>query len=706
MAYNPTVYVNDNPPAINAANLNKSENGIYSVAEIADEMLSVTGHFGDDSYSYKKQTASATSNNYRLNENDGLCSSNSTYKIVKYAVTPGTLLRIVSDDRFQFQSIASVPSSGTSNRIGLTYGAGTYYLVVPTGATYLIVSTLKTGSAAAVYTCISIKESVANTNDAINGTIDAFDIGKRLFNAPFIHGWFSSTTGEILTEYENRIICEDYFQFSEDLPVVIESGFSYILQICNAQHEQTSQVNLSANYTIPSGTIFRVGIRRTSNISEVADIEEFRSKLYYVSATEKRLDGIETDIDEINTHLDLLDETAEDFGEEFSKNIFNKNAEYVDGYYVSTSGSVGPLSGWGYIIVPIVEGKKISVYTNGARMMSCYFSSSTVQTNKMVSGGEDITGWTKVVTVPAGAKIMTVSCKVTDFENINICYSEEVVADIYPYNQVFPLPNLSKYWSTEGAMIVTSSDNLLEKVMEAYERGITEIIVGAGTYDIIAEYQAHYGNDCFDNYVTGYNSGVMGKYGRGLWLENIKIKFNPGAFVVCHYTGSNSYVKTEFSALATGNNVEIDGLNLDSSEVRYGIHADFNTGRDETYFIVRNCDLYNFRTNTVCQAIGAGLGVHVNWLIEDCIFRSYSDKTCLRIHNNVSSDAKSKVVVKNCYIVGNGNFVFNSYSTSTAITYVQCSNCSWITPPVNGKETEQSQDNIVMLAYNNETRAS
>jgi hypothetical protein len=79
---------------------------------------------------------------WRLNESNGLCSSNSAYKLVKFAVTAGNTVTVISDDRWQFQNNSSVPTSGTSNRVGsTTYGAGMFTMTVPSGATYIIIST-------------------------------------------------------------------------------------------------------------------------------------------------------------------------------------------------------------------------------------------------------------------------------------------------------------------------------------------------------------------------------------------------------------------------------------------------------------------------------------------------------------------------------------------------------------------------------------
>ena len=102
-----------------------------------------------DLYGSYSQTAAATANDWRLNASDGLCSADSDYKLEKYHVTAGTYMYVLSDDRFQFQDDASVPSSGTPNRVGdTTYGNYNGIVQVPEGATYLIISTKKEGSIA------------------------------------------------------------------------------------------------------------------------------------------------------------------------------------------------------------------------------------------------------------------------------------------------------------------------------------------------------------------------------------------------------------------------------------------------------------------------------------------------------------------------------------------------------------------------------
>lgn len=251
---------------------------------------------------------------------------------------------------------------------------------------------------------------------------------------------------------------------------------------------------------------------------------------------------------------------------------------------------------------------------------------------------------------------------------------------------------------------VTSGGSILEALKTCYEKGYTRLIVEAGKYDIIEEYKAHYGSTYFDNY-KGY-AGLADVFHRGLWLENIEVVFNPGAFVECKYTGSNEYVKNNFCAFATGNNVTIDGLHLDAEYLRYGIHADFNSGTELTTMKIRNCDLRHFKNTVNSQAIGAGLGVHVLWEIENTIFRSEYKALLLRIHNNINAAAKSKVVIRNCYVTGPGFFRFNSYSDSTELSDIIVTGCSYATEPVVGMEIEgaTTPENIRLIAWNNTLR--
>lgn len=75
MAYNPTVYVNDNPPALNADNLNKAEQGIYDAHEGIQELNNDIFNKTNKNWS-NINLSNITPINYRINQD----SSSATYR--------------------------------------------------------------------------------------------------------------------------------------------------------------------------------------------------------------------------------------------------------------------------------------------------------------------------------------------------------------------------------------------------------------------------------------------------------------------------------------------------------------------------------------------------------------------------------------------------------------------------------------------------
>lgn len=149
--------------------------------------------FSYDLYNYENIEVSATASGWRLNESNGLCSSDSNYKLVKYQVTSGSRIKVISDDRFQFQTQASVPTSGASNRVGDTYGSGTYILDVPATVTYLIISTPIVSSADA-YLAFSLVPALVDIMNAVQ--VD-FTIGTASSSKKFPYLFFKGVTYRI-----------------------------------------------------------------------------------------------------------------------------------------------------------------------------------------------------------------------------------------------------------------------------------------------------------------------------------------------------------------------------------------------------------------------------------------------------------------------------------------------------------------------------
>lgn len=119
-------------------------------ADDVDDLKSALNIVEDNDFNFSAISLNTSADGWKLIDS-GLCTSDSNYTLKKYKVTAGDVVRVISDYKFQFQNAASVPSSGTSNRVGATYNAGTFLLEVPAGATYLIISTPKTESTAAAY---------------------------------------------------------------------------------------------------------------------------------------------------------------------------------------------------------------------------------------------------------------------------------------------------------------------------------------------------------------------------------------------------------------------------------------------------------------------------------------------------------------------------------------------------------------------------
>ena len=118
-------------------------------------------------------TTTITASGWKLKD-DGLCVRDDSYKMDKYPVTAGDTIKVVSDHLFQFQINSNVPSSGTSTRVGETYGIGTFHLTVPETATYLIVSTLLADSQSAVYFSTNkIEQADGKADEALESAAEA-----------------------------------------------------------------------------------------------------------------------------------------------------------------------------------------------------------------------------------------------------------------------------------------------------------------------------------------------------------------------------------------------------------------------------------------------------------------------------------------------------------------------------------------------------
>ena len=237
------------------------------------------------------KTAAATVDNYKLKK-DGYSVSDSNFKLLKFSLSNITKIGITSDDKFQFQSNQSVPASGTQYRIGETYGSGKYILDVPTGSTYLIVSTPKNGSQASVYNVTGLSEEIeeinnelVDINDNIQYSLDETqkysDNGFQRLEGFWAHG--SVQSGSINPSVKYRAISSlQHYDRKITLTPVDSTAFRYYYTLSNAQGDigNSSPWYTSDSITLNENTYFYLCVARiTENTSEIINPNEFSSKV-------------------------------------------------------------------------------------------------------------------------------------------------------------------------------------------------------------------------------------------------------------------------------------------------------------------------------------------------------------------------------------------------------------------------------------------
>ena len=201
----------DNTLSVSGAAADAAKTGEIKSAINADVTALISS-----TYTLTEITPFATPSGWRLVKDSGLCTSDSNYQLLKYQVVAGTTVVIYSDDMFQFQNGASVPSSGQSNRVGMTYGTGVYAIIVPTEATYLVISTPTTSTANAYDATSKTDKSSADISELAE-SVELFtkDTIYRFTKGAYIKSDYDVGDTAVLTP-------------------VPENGYEYITIDCNA----------------------------------------------------------------------------------------------------------------------------------------------------------------------------------------------------------------------------------------------------------------------------------------------------------------------------------------------------------------------------------------------------------------------------------------------------------------------------------------
>ena len=248
-------------------------------------------------------------------------------------------------------------------------------------------------------------------------------------------------------------------------------------------------------------------------------------------------------------------------------------------------------------------------------------------------------------------------------------------------------------------------NSLTEAIIEAPKKGVNKILVNDGIYDIISEFKAIYGDSFFEDMTAGSRNG------KGIILKDgIEIKFSAKSKVVCHYNGNNAIVRQRFSPFNSGEGgFTIDGLNIESSNVRYCFHDERESAADAYFNTFRNCAFHQDNSNsdqTFRACIGGGLGSNGHVVIESCRFESVGLTEARGIctyHNTLASEGKSLVIIKDCYFYGYGTIYAHYAGTSTDMSTMIVSGCRFeksLPLPVSA-EGSYTTINIELIEYNN-----
>lgn len=301
-------------------------------------------------------------------------------------------------------------------------------------------------------------------------------------------------------------------------------------------------------------------------------------------------------------------------------------------------------------------------------------------------------------TVPVNAKYVRVSYASGKENEIMVCPSTVSPTSYIEFGYIFKYADRN-----EDTVYVSNGESILYALKYTDAK---RIVVNAGTYNVVSEYKAEYGNDFWDNY-TGY-SEIDDDFYKGLWVKDRIIEMSPNAKVIFDYDGSNENVGVNFSIFAVSKNAEIIGgyikaVNLtgqDYSMLRYMVHDDFENWLGGANIYKNIVFDGNVRSSAI---IGGGCGIKNRYVVEDCVFLNNSRPYDISYHNN-ASDGVNFIDIHGCY--GNSVCAFRWYGTGTSITNcIAHDNHFSKIECVAHTSTPNENENMVLYAWNNEVES-
>ena len=213
-----------------------------------------------------------------------------------------------------------------------------------------------------------------------------------------------------------------------------------------------------------------------------------------------------------------------------------------------------------------------------------------------------------------------------------------------------------------------------EGMEAAYALGDCTVIVGNGTYDLLAEY----GSDFLDNYSEAKSCGLM-------IGNNVTVIFDNDAKVTANYTGNNDLIKTYFSPLNVTGSFKLVNVEIEVQNVRYCVHEDIVTATsnlpDSYTAEYIDCRMVNNGSNLSgwysMFCIGAGATPNGRTkIIRGQYIANNTRHVPIFWHNSSVTSNKPSYVIMEGIILGEGDhFHFRRISENGNTVVVSYSNC-------------------------------
>ena len=319
--------------------------------------------------------------------------------------------------------------------------------------------------------------------------------------------------------------------------------------------------------------------------------------------------------------------------------------------------------------------------------------------DNMNSGDADLT-----FTPPSNAVYLRFSAYNTNLDLAQIGGSV-TRSNYIPYG-IYKLPELriteSQIDTSDDSRIIVDASgagdytSFTQAIYETVDDG-TDVYVKPGTYNIVSEYVALFGQSAVDN-MADADSATFNGFQYGVRLRKRKVEFAPGAHLVCDWTGHTVDGTHRFSALGVDYNVEIIGLDLDVTGTFYCIHDDYGIATPYTVKYT-NCRVVGHNiTNANC--IGGGCKKYSRHILENCYFdNNLTGSATVRYHNTNAEGAEPEIYVSNCYF--NNWFTPRWYGTQTSKMRVYVNNCEARSIHKLAESSSYNVDNVELYKWCN-----